>query len=86
MINESKKLLIEIGTEELPSTELNLLSKLLLINLKILLKKNEIKFKSIKNFITIRRISFVINLNELNENIIKTIIEKLLKETQFKTT
>lgn len=85
MINESKKLLIEIGTDELPSTELNLLSKLLLINLKILLKKNEIKFKSIKNFITIRRISFVINVNEINENIIKTIIEKLLKETKFKT-
>lgn len=88
MIND-KKLLIEIGTEELPSNEINLLLKLLLINLKLLLKKNKIKNKSIKNFITIRRISFIIDLDldlDSNENVIKDIIEKILKETQFKTT
>ncbi|HIH2763056.1 MAG TPA: glycine--tRNA ligase subunit beta [Candidatus Azoamicus sp.] len=84
MINE-KKLLIEIGTDELPATELHSFSKLLSINLKILLKKHEINFGNIKNFISIRRISFLIILEQLNESVIKNIIEKLLKETKFKS-
>ncbi|HIH2763369.1 MAG TPA: glycine--tRNA ligase subunit beta [Candidatus Azoamicus sp.] len=84
MTTDNNKLLIEIGTEELPSNDLSSLSKILLINLKILYKKYNIKFKNIKNFITIRRISFIIEMDEFKEEYIKTIIEKLLKDTKFK--
>lgn len=83
MIIENKNLLIEIGTEELPSDDLILYSKILIINLKRLLKKKLIKFDNIKNFITIRRISFLINIKHFDDNDIKEIIEKLLKQTTF---
>lgn len=82
-------ILIEIGTEELPYKNLYKTSKSIKEILLNQLKKYNFKIKNIKNFITIRRIAFIIeDINTLNNtNLIQElikIIEKSLDEIKFK--
>jgi len=60
-MENKQNLLVEIGTEELPYKKLNNLSILLEKNITKILIEQEIKFENIKNFITPRRFSIIIN-------------------------
>lgn len=89
MKNNNDKILIEIGTEELPYKNLYNISK----NLKDVIKNNiqkiNINYSLIKNFITSRRISFIITLCKTENNVIlekkiKELIDKSLTDVNFK--
>ena len=55
----NKKLLLEIGTEDLPSRNLNNLSEELKKNIEYLFKKNNIKYSFIENYFTNIRLIFI---------------------------
>ena len=67
MVN--KKLLFEIGVEDLPSKNLNIFSEKIKKTIEQNLKKNSIIFSSIDSFYTNIRLVFVVN--EINQEIIK---------------
>jgi glycyl-tRNA synthetase beta chain len=88
MKNNKNNILIEIGTEELPYKNLHKLSE----NFKDIIKNNapklNINFSLIKNFITSRRIAFIIELNKEEKNIdikekLKALINNSLNEIKF---
>ena len=66
MVN--KKLLFEIGVEDLPSKNLNIFSEKIKKTIEQNLKKNSIIFSSIDSFYTNIRLVFVVN--EINQEII----------------
>ena len=63
-----KKLLFEVGVEDLPSKNLNIFSEKIKKNIENNFKKNSIKFSSIKNYYTSIRLVFVVN--NMDEEII----------------
>ncbi|CAB3976238.1 glycine--tRNA ligase subunit beta [Candidatus Azoamicus ciliaticola] len=88
MKNNKNNILIEIGTEELPYKNLHKLSE----NFKDIIRNNapklNINFSLIKNFITSRRIAFIIEINEDEKNInikekLKSLINNSLNEIKF---
>lgn len=88
MKNNKNNILIEIGTEELPYKNLHKVFKKLKENIRTNTKKLNINFNLIKNFITSRRIAFVIELNKEEKNInikekIKNLVNIFLKEMSF---
>ncbi|HIH2762739.1 MAG TPA: glycine--tRNA ligase subunit beta [Candidatus Azoamicus sp.] len=88
MKNNKKNILIEIGTEELPYKNLHKILIKLEDVIKINTQKLNIHSNSIKNFITSRRIAFIIELNKEEKNInieekIKNLVNNFLKEINF---
>lgn len=88
MKNNKQNILIEIGTEELPYKNLHKISK----NFKDIIKNNapklNLNFNLIKNFITSRRIAFIIEINKEEKDItlkekIKSLINNSLNEIKF---
>ena len=66
MVN--KKLLFEIGVEDLPSKNLDIFSEKIKKSIEENFKKNSISFLSINNFYTNIRLVFIVN--EISEEII----------------
>ena len=66
MVN--KKLLFEIGVEDLPSKNLDVFSEKIKKSIEENFKKNSISFSSINNFYTNIRLVFIVN--EISEEII----------------
>lgn len=88
MKNNKKNILIEIGTEELPYKNLHKILNKLKDVMNINTQKLNIHFNSIKNFITSRRIAFIIELNKEEKSInieekIKNLVNNFLKEINF---
>lgn len=88
MKNNKNNILIEIGTEELPYKNLHKLSE----NFKDIIENNapklNINFSLIKNFITSRRIAFIMEINKEKKNInikekLKSLINNSLNEIKF---
>ena len=81
---EKKKLLFEIGLEDLPAKNLNIFSEKLKKNIEENFFQNNIDFESIDNFYTnIRLIFLVNNINEeiiLEKKLINNMEEKAFTE------
>lgn len=90
-MNTHETLLIEIGTEELPTNDLEHILNSLKDSLKSSLKKNDINFSHIDTFATIRRLTFFIILTHIDHDIknlqnkIKNTINYSIDNTIFKT-